>query len=294
MARGRRRKAFQVDYAKYQEILATPRATEAIKKDAWSGLCQQWQIANQSAEPGELAWATDCPIQVFPGAVRVIVLGKGKTLDLCWIPPGEFQMGTRGFWGRVNGERIHQVKINRGFWIGKYPVTQEQYEAVMGNNPSKFKSTQNPVEQVNWNDAVAFCQKIKARLPREAEWEYACRAGTTTKFSSSDSDSDLGRVGWYIDNSNSQTHPVGQKQGNFWGLYDMHGNVSEWCSDWYGKNYYKQSPTSGPKGPTDGSDRVLRGGAWNSYPISCRSAFRSNGNPSYHCNNVGFRVCLDE
>ena len=161
------------------------------------------------------------------------------------------------------------------FAIGKYPVTQEQYQAVMGNNPSYFQGNpQNPVESVSYDDAVVFCQKLSEmtgknyRLPTESEWEYACRAGTTTDYYFGDDANQLGDYAWYEDNSGLITHPIGQKLPNAWGLYDMHGNVWEWCED-----------------------GCLRGGSWNDLPYLCRSANRDSSPPSgLRFNNGGFRV----
>jgi len=137
---------------------------------------------------------------------------------------------------------------------------------------------------------MAFCRKIGARLPTEAEWEYACRAGTTTSYHSGDSESDLARSGWYTGNSGSQTHPVGQKTANAWGLHDMHGNVWEWCADWKGD--YPSGAVTDPTGPSSGSGRVLRGGSWSYDALSCRSALRSNLHPAFRFYNVGFRVVM--
>ena len=222
------------------------------------------------------------------------------------------------------GADAHQVTLTQGFELGVYEVTQEQYEQVMGTNPSQFKGPQNPVEQVSWDEAVEFCRKLSAlpaekqagyvyRLPTEAEWEYACRAGTTTEYSSGDSDSELGDYAWYGNNSgdqqidalniwntdednyidrlsenNCRTHPVGGKKPNGWGLYDMHGNVYEWCQDWYGS--YPSGSVTDPTGAASGSLRVLRGGSWFNYSDYCRSAYRSGNTPDYRYINLGFRV----
>jgi formylglycine-generating enzyme required for sulfatase activity len=194
---------------------------------------------------------------------------------------------------RDDEKPVHRVKITKGFWMGKYEVTQEQWEAVMGTNLSRFKGAQNPVESVSWNEVVEFCRKTGTRLPTEAEWEYACRAGTTTKYSSGDSDSDLDGVAWYSGNSGNTTHPVGQKQPNAWGLYDMYGNVWEWCADWYAGSYYQNSTGNDPTGPPSGSVRVLRGGSWFSDPGGCRSAGRVWIYPGSRFSYIGFRVCLD-
>jgi len=207
------------------------------------------------------------------------------------LPGGTFTMG--------DGDDAHQVTLTKPFGLGVYEVTQQQYEKVMGKNPSKFKAPQNPVEQVIWNDAVEFCRKLSDlpseksrgyvyRLPTEAEWEYACRAGTTTTYSFGDSESELGDYGWYDKNSGKTTHPVGSKKPNGWGLYDMHGNVWEWCQDWYGS--YPSGSTTDPTGAASGSSRVRRGGSWLSYSVLCRSASRSRGTPGIRSIILGFRV----
>ena len=170
----------------------------------------------------------------------------------------------------------HLVLISKAFYMGKYAVTQAQYEAVMGDNPSQFKGLRYPVESVSWHDALVFCKKLneQASLPTEAQWEYACRAGTQTRFYSGDADSDLDSVAWHSDNSGCKKHPVGGKKANAFGLYDMHGNVWQWCQDWYDKDYYKNSPTHDPKGPVTGTTCVIRGGSWDAQPANCRSASR--------------------
>jgi len=179
---------------------------------------------------------------------------------------------------RFEDETQHEVTISKDYYLGVHEVTQAQYEKVMGTKPSYFQgdeikgsSTNNPVESVSWLDAVEFCKKLsdlpeeKAagrvyRLPTEAEWEYACRAGSKSAYSFGESSKSLGDYAWFDGNSNNQTHPVGEKKANAWGLYDMHGNVWEWCSDWYGE--YPNGAVSDPVGPREGSDRVNRGGGW--------------------------------
>jgi formylglycine-generating enzyme required for sulfatase activity len=164
--------------------------------------------------------------------------------------------------------------------MGVYDLTQEQYEAVMGQNPSRFKRANNPVETVSWDDAMEFCKKLSAKtgkavqLPTEAQWEYACRAGSKTGFYFGDDDADLRDHAWYTGNSTSQTHPVGQKKPNAWGLYDMHGNVWQWCSDWY--EPYPVGGVTDPTGPANGQSRVLRGASWIDDPRRCRSADRDS------------------
>jgi formylglycine-generating enzyme required for sulfatase activity len=205
------------------------------------------------------------------------------------IPAGTFTMGD---------EYAHKVTLTQSFHLGQHEVTQEQYEKVMGATPSEFKGPQKPVEQVSWDDAVEFCRKLSElpgekstgyvyRLPTEAEWEYACRAGTTTEYSFGDSKSELGDYAWYDKNSGKTTHPVGGKKPNAWGLYDMHGNVFEWCHDWYGD--YPSGSVTDPTGAASGSYRVARGGSWDLYSGHCRSANRSRSTPDDRF-GLGFRV----
>jgi formylglycine-generating enzyme required for sulfatase activity len=212
------------------------------------------------------------------------------------IPPGEFAMGSLdsepGRWG---DETQHLVKITKPFYLSVHEVTQAQYEQVMGSNPSENKGPTKPVEPVNWHEVVAFCGKlsddegVEYRLPTEAEWEYACRAGTTTAYSFGDDTSRLGKYAWYEDNSTYSTHPVGKKRPNAWGLYDMHGNVEEWCQDWYGD--YDLQVVSNPTGPASGRIRVLRGGAFSDPPRYVRAAFRDNSPPAFRLLlAIGFRL----
>ena len=168
------------------------------------------------------------------------------------------------------------MRITKPFYLGKYLVTQEQWEAVMGNNPSNFKGPKNPVEKVSWDDCQEFLEQAqcedsaaragKFRLPTEAQWEYACRAGARRSIASATTSRGWANTRGTTTNSGSKTHPVGEKKPNAWGLYDMHGNVWEWCQDWYDGGYYAKSPTDDPAGPATGSDRVDRGGGWNAAP----------------------------
>ncbi len=226
-------------------------------------------------------------------------LPNGVTLEMVGLPAGQFLMGSPDSDPDAyqNEKPQHQVKLN-SFAIGKYPVTQAQYQAVMGTNPSYFKNNpQNPVEMVSWDDAQAFCQKLSQitgktyRLPTEAEWEYACRAGTTTRFYFGDDASQLGDYAWYIGNSQKTTHPVGQKKPNAWGLYDMSGNVWEWCEDNWHDNYIG-APTDGSAWIENGDDyQIVRGGSWYYYPPDCRSAVRYYGRRRVVNDfNLGFRV----
>jgi formylglycine-generating enzyme required for sulfatase activity len=228
-----------------------------------------------------------------------LTLAKDVEMTLTLIPAGKFTMGSpQNEAGRDDDEGPQkQVTLTKPFYMGIYEVTQAQYNAVMSSNPSKFKDWSHPVEQVSWNDAVAFCKKLSektgrtVRLPTEAEWEYACRAGSRTRYSFGDDEEQLPRYAWFDKNSGSKTHPVGQKQRNAWGLYDMHGNVWEWCNAWYGGSYANAVETD-PTGPAKGDRRVLRGGSWDDGPRSCRSAARYGVTPGVRSNINGFRVAV--
>ncbi len=229
---------------------------------------------------------------------------------MVWIPPGSFTMGSDpGEADRGSDEGpMMEVRLVRGFWMAQHEVTQEAYARVIGNNPSTFTADpQAPVEKVNWHEAMAYCQKLTDeadrsgtlprglvfRLPTEAEWEYACRAGSVTRFSYGDdaTESDLARYAWYVENSDSSTHAVGQKEPNAWGLYDMHGNVWEWCWDAWQVAYPggKQRDYRAQKG---GWLRVARGGSWLYSAGNCRSANRDDYGPNNRCSDIGFRVVL--
>ena len=220
-------------------------------------------------------------------------------VQMILLPGGTFTMGQKD--SEVD-EAPHAVTAG-SFAIDKFEVTQQEYEQVMGSNPSKVKSPKNPVEQVRWSDAVRYCNERSRReglepaydlktwacrfeangyrLPTEAEWEYAARAGATTAYSFAETDADLQRYAWFKTNSGGKPRPVGQRKPNAWGLYDMHGNVWEWCNDFYKVDYYAAAPAQDPKGPDSGDKKVLRGGCWNSTPDACRLAYRYNENPAY-------------
>jgi formylglycine-generating enzyme len=252
-----------------------------------------------------------------PGETHTVDLGGGVRLDLAWVAPGSYMRGStkaeqgaavaaglsRDWANRENPQ--HRVTITTGFWMGKYEVTQEQWQQIMGNNPSRFKGAKNPVELVSWNDCQEFITKLNQRvsgggfrLPTEAEWEYACRAGTTTAFHyGNDLDSSManfdgnypygsGRKGQY----RQTTVPVGSFQPNAWGLYDMHGNVWEWCQDWFGT--YPSGAVTDPTGPSSGSVRVLRGGSWRLNAGLCRSANRIRNPPTIRLDRIGLRVVV--
>ena len=230
-------------------------------------------------------------------------------MKLVLIPKGTFMMGSpETEKGRQENETQHEVTISKGYYLGVYEVTQAQYEKVIGKNPSLYQgaivgneNADLPVENVSWHDAVEFCKKLsdlpeekKAgrvyRLPTEAQWENACRAGSKTAYLFDDEEGLLPEYGWFSRNSSRRTHTVGLLEPNAWGLYDMHGNVWEWCSDWYVE--YSQCAVSDPTGPKEGSDRVHRGGGWNSGAADCRSAYRGGSTPGDRFYSLGFRLAL--
>ena len=243
------------------------------------------------------------PVEGFDWTVS---LSAGICLEMIWCNPGTFTMGSPTSEAeRNNNETQHQVTLTKGFWLGKYEVTQAQWYAVMGTDPSYFNGSQRPVEQVNYNDALSFCRRLTEKertegrlpegyeytLPTEAQWEYACRAGTTTALCNGDAtEVNMNEVGWYGSNAGGGTHIVGQKKPNDWGFYDMHGNVWEWCLDWYGE--CSTMAVTDPTGGSTGSGPVHRGGSWGDRASLCRSATRDDYSPRDDSRNLGFRVAL--
>ena len=238
------------------------------------------------------------PTNPQTGDIKTITLPGGTTMEMVYIAPSSFPMGSPEF-----QEGQHRVTLTKGYWFGKYEVTQRQWESVMGENPSKFKGEDRPVEYVSWYDCQKFIQKVNEhlgnggiRLPTEAEWEFACCANGEVPYchladGRKMTDYTLGMVAWYRGNSGYETHQVGQKEPNAFGIFDMHGNVLEWCADWYGKY---NGEAIDPTGPASGSDRVLRGGCWDSNARDCRCADRRRFNPDYRDCRVGFRLCCTE
>jgi formylglycine-generating enzyme required for sulfatase activity len=256
---------------------------------------------------------TSSPLPLPTVEERDFLLAYQMPIRMCWIPPGEFLMGSPGNeLGRQPDETQHRVQITRGFWVGKYPVTQAQWRAVMGSNPSHFIGENLPVESVSWleicNDsqgAGGFLSRINSTapsgfsfdLPSEAEWEYACRARTDAHLNHGKNLSydtgecqNLDEVAWYAGNSGFRTQPVGQKIPNAWGLHDMHGNIAEWCMDFYGD--YANKWDTDPAGTFTGLYRVYRGGSWINGPKDCRSSSRAGVAPETHLRNLGFRLVL--
>ncbi len=274
---------------------------------------ERWASAEE-ARTGQEVWAE------YYGIPEEIENSIGMTLR--FIPPGIYMRGgevsseeTKQRFPEVRITRLeeeehprHQVTLTQGFYMSSTPVTQAQYQAVTGENPSRFEGEDRPVEQVSWHDAVAFSEKLTELerragnigadqsygLPTDAQWEYAARAGTNTAFHTGDDEEALEEAGWrwdwHEDRSVRRTQPVGLKEANAFRLYDMHGNVWEWCQDWFGE--YPQGEVTDPTGPATGESRVLRGGGWDSAPANCRAAARSREAPAAAYNDFGFRVVL--
>ena len=223
---------------------------------------------------------------------------NGVTFKMIRVEGGPFQMGATSEQGSDAGDSekpVHSVTLSE-YMIGETEVTQELWEAVMGENPSYFKGTKNPVEYVSWDDCQEFIRKlntmtgIKFRLPTEAEWEFAARGGNKSQGYKYSGNNNINEVAWYGGNSDHNTHPVGTKKANELGIYDMSGNVFEWCADWYGD--YGSSAQKDPKGPSQGSDRVLRGGSWLDGARSCRVSNRSDSAPDNFSGFLGLRLAL--
>ena len=219
-------------------------------------------------------------------------------MDFVWVPPGVYRMGSASSEAKSDEQPVTQVRISRGFWIGIHEVTQAQWQAVMGSNPSGFKSCgpDCPVETVTWDDVQGFLRRLNERergpgyeyrLPTEAEWEYAARSGT-----SGDRYGEHDEIAWCLDNSGNRTRPVGEKASNTWGLHDMLGNVWEWVQDRYGA--YPGGSVADPQGPNSGARRVTRGGDWRAPPSRCRASDRRSSPPSSTHEGIGFRVVRTE
>ena len=243
------------------------------------------------------------------GQEVTVELTNSIGMKLLLIPKGSFMMGSSETEKERDSDEVqHEVMLSKDFYLGVTEVTQAQYQKVMSENPSEIQDgktkgdrSNHPVEQISWEEAVKFCQRMsdlpdekKAgrvyRLPTEAEWEYACRAGSKATFCFGDNESQLGDFAWYRVNSNAEPHSVGLKKPNSWGLHDMHGNVWELCSDWYGD--YPKGAVSDPNGPKEGSGRVNRGGTLFGTTASCRSANRNACDPLDRSVMIGFRVAL--
>ena len=233
-----------------------------------------------------------------PAKTATIDLGHGVKMEFVLVRPGSFIMGSDENTGDGDESPMHKVTFTQPFYLGKYEVTQEQWEAVTGGNPSGFKGARRPVDTVSWDDCQNFLAKLQAKtgrkfaLPTEAQWEFACRAGTTSPWSFGDAEARAGDYAWIGENSGNATHPVGEKKPNAWGLYDVHGNVWEWCADWYEKHSYPSSDATDPSGPPSGTAHILRGGAWGEHPNNIRSAVRNCLGPDGRHDGTGLRCVL--
>ena len=259
-----------------------------------------WRPSKTSGDPGTTA-------QKRLPRLLTLELGKKQTLELLLVPTGQFLMGSpKNEPGRDEDEPLYRARISRPFYLGKYEVTQGQWEAVMGENPSFFQDDPRlPAETVTWEMCVAFCRKLaertgrKVHLPTEAQWEYACRAGSTTPFAFGiditpmDANYDWSEGGALNVETLQKSALVGSFPANPWGFFDMHGNVREWCADWYGRYVAPGPPVIDPKGPESGTVHVMRGGCWDDYSRRCRSAYRHGyrAGDREECN--GFRVYVE-
>jgi formylglycine-generating enzyme required for sulfatase activity len=268
------------------ETAEAPQAAEEAPAPEVQILTTEWgrRIPGGGA-PNKVAVVQGCRIDI----------GAAAGMDFVLISAGTFEMGSSD--GEDQERPQHGVTITKPFYLGKYEVTQAQWAAVMGDNPSFFKGDNMPVDSVSWNDCQEFLKRLNEmapghdfRLPTEAEREYACRAGTTTKYWFGGDEVPLEPYAWTDTTSENRPHPVGLLQPNPWGLYDMHGNVWEWCSDWHRGDYYSMSPTEDPRGPSAGEKKVMRGGSWSNPGPYSRSAKRGYYDPTARSNNTGLRV----
>jgi len=281
-----------------------------VARDPFSVTTPSWATLVEAAPDPAVVTSSTLRAAITATGLAWRVKDTATQIEMVLIPPGTFNMGCSASqqWGCNSSENpVHQVTLTNAFYMGRYEVTQAQWQARMGSNPSYFQSASaqvplaqvplRPVEKVSWNTIQGFLTQTGMRLPTEAEWEYAYRAGTTTAFhgytgqlSGTNDDNLLGNIAWFNGNSTNQTRPVGGKLGNGFGLHDMAGNVYEWVNDWYGSNYYSTSPSVNPPGPSSGSYRVWRGGNWSYYSIECRASYRFGDNPVNSGISIGFRV----
>ena len=271
------------------------------------------QFAHTAVPTGIIEQNVDCEPEPVESEEKPVISGETSSRtdpyasfesSFVLIAPGTFPMGSPEYeTGRSSDEIMHEVTLTKGFYIQKTPVTQEQWKAVMGNNPASFSDGGGdcPIENISWNECQEFIRRLNARkegiyrLPTEAEWEYACRAGSLTPFCNGEiselycaHDPLLSEVGWYCGNSGRKSRPVALKSPNVRGLHDMHGNVSEWCMDWYGE--YGPDSQTDPRGPQSGSAKVIRGGSWFGNAKNCRSASRFYWPPNSPSEFIGFRL----
>ena len=292
------------------------KATEETKKLnlAYERICKVMGAGRSTARPPPQEKKTHKPPR-SQGSAKSPIPGEAFVIPSCeikmnWVAAGRFQMGSPASEaGRSTDEGPQtEVTISRGFWLGTHTVTQEEWRAVAADGsglnaePGYFRGDRLPVEQVSWNDCEQWLRELNTleearlphgfqyRFPTEAEWEFVCRAGTSTRFHSGNGEEQLDEFAWCSGNSRSQTHVVGEKKPNAWGFHDMHGNVWEWCADWYGP--FPGGSVTDPRGALFGTNRVFRGGSWGVAASRCRSAYRVWNKPGYRDYTVGFRVAL--
>ena len=275
-----------------------------IRESVGAGIVNQQQSENQQLSNTYVASSSNnssgSPSVASGSNAISIPVKDGISIEMVKVEAGTFMMGATPEMEKPNSDEkpLHQVTLINDYYMGKYKVTQALWEAVMGSNPSYFKGDNLPVEKVSWNDCQEFISKLnsltgrKFRLPTEAEWEYAARGGKKRRGYQYSGSSNITDVAWYDGNSGSKTHPVGTKQANELGIYDMSGNVHEWCSDWYGS--YSSSSQTNPTGADSGSSRVIRGGCWDGFARFCRLSYRGRI-PPYICSYyLGLRLALSE
>jgi formylglycine-generating enzyme required for sulfatase activity len=306
----------------YDISVATPYGTATLSNafTYFEPAVPSWATLIEAAPNPDVVWDDDLRGAILATGYAWRVKDTATQIEMLLIPPGTFQMGcsASNAYGCNSSENpVHTVSLTNAFYMGRYEVTQAQWQARMGSNPSYFQSASSqvpaaqvpnrPVDTVSWNTIQGFLAQTGMRLPTEAEWEYAYRAGTTTAFhgytgkfhgytgnpSGTNDDNLVGNIAWYNANSNGQTRPVGGKLPNGYGLHDMSGNVWEWVNDWYGSTYYSSSPQNNPTGPASGSSRVVRGGSWTNFTDNLRASSRYFVTPDLASGNIGFRVARD-
>lgn len=287
------------------------RRISASRRWAWVAVCSLavWLCSCQKEASGPMGKPAPAKGGATPAAAQAAAPAKPamapkiiktkSNVEMVVIPEVSFTMGDKN--GGPDVQAVHKVTLS-SYCIDRYEVSQAQYEEMIGNNPSNFEGEKNPVDRVRWTQAARYCNARSEndglklcydeetwkcdfeangyRLPTEAEWECACRAGTETTYSFGNDAQGLGAYAWFKPNSDKKTHEVGTKQPNAWGIFDMHGNLYEWCNDWYAPDYYKSSPEKDPRGPDKGEKRALRGGSWSCPPEKCTAAFRLSDAPT--------------
>lgn len=283
-------------YANYTERQLTKAKEDAARKEAQEKTARQAAEREAAEETARMKARFARSLEGEFAGERALVTAAGIDCVFCWVPPGVFPMGSPDTEdGRDDDELLHEVTLTQGYWMQQTPVTQDLWRAVTGGNPSQFKGDRLPVENVSWEDRREFIEKLNAagcapaglvfRSPTEAEWERACRAGYDGPYGGKTP----AEISWFYDNSGRTTHEVGLKRPNAWNLYDMHGNVWEWCEDWYGEY---DSDRIDPPGAREGAYRVYRGGSWFSSAELCRAAARSGGEPTTRSRDLGLRLVL--